>query len=99
MGEAICDGPGCELPAFAHSKCIGHLRQRQRGQPLRPLRERLSAWDRLADAAIDFGNLTTNDDDAFRRARANLRAAARAWARSSDGSRDECEQAKGEVAA
>jgi hypothetical protein len=61
---STCSGPSCDRVALAHGLCEGHRKQRQRGEPLTPLRPRaatasLAAADRLVQAAaIAFADCT-----------------------------------------
>ncbi len=52
--NATCAGPGCDRPAVAHGLCWAHVKQKQRGEALRPLHQRamsLEAADLLLKAA------------------------------------------------
>lgn len=74
-----CAFDGCEADALKGELCPGHLKQRQRGQPLTALRRRSkSPLERLTEAAIAYADASDASEDAFARARDNLRKAAAA---------------------
>jgi len=73
-----CAIDGCTRSAAPRSAlCWGHLKQRQRGQPLRPLasRRRPGSFATAVDAAIDARDIESEDDVAWTRALARLRMA------------------------
>lgn len=80
-----CVGPGdlgeecCGRPVFRSGMCLAHTKQRQRGQALRPIKEKVSPFERV----ILAGNVLVDaeSEDEYRRARASLRSAAEAWLR------------------
>lgn len=71
----ICQFEGCGRPAEG-DLCAGHRKQRQRGGPLTPLRERSrDAWPPLSGAAIRYADASAENEGAFARARRRLRRA------------------------
>jgi hypothetical protein len=76
-----CQVPSCERPAHGDAPlCVGHLRRQARGRPVGgALRETLTPWGRLTEAALAYAD--AGSDAAYRRAADNLRTAAEAYAR------------------
>jgi hypothetical protein len=81
-----CQIEECYFPAHGASPwCRGHLRRVARGREVGgPLRETLSPWSSLVEAAIGLAEAPDCDDEYRARALA-LRRAARAYASGTDG--------------
>ena len=78
----FCEADGCLLPEHAAGLCQGHFRRRSRGRPVSGrLREVLSPWGRVVEAALALADVSSEDDQAHRRAEDNLRTAITAYAR------------------
>jgi len=77
-----CTADGCLLPEHAAGLCQGHFRRRARGRQVHaPIRETLTPWGRLAEAALLFADAPADDDAEYRRVAMALRRAALALPR------------------
>jgi hypothetical protein len=85
MDPTTCTVPGCNHPISSTplGLCNGHLQRHLRGKPvggpLRPYTVYASAWERLSSAALAYAD--AEGEEAYQRARANLRDAALAYAK------------------
>lgn len=82
LPETPCSFDECPNLSRRTGLCWGHVKQQQRGQPLTPLRTGriASNWNRLAEAALAYGEVDSTDDLNWNRGRDNLRKAALAYA-------------------
>jgi hypothetical protein len=69
METRTCIGPECKEPAARGDLCWGHLKQRERGQVLRPI-AKLTPEERVIEAGSAY--LEAEDDDEFRTTRARF---------------------------
>lgn len=75
----FCGQPACTEPAFRGELCAGHTKQRQRRGHLTELRRPYeSAWDRVADAWLEYAAADSDED--FEKAKARARKAMLDWA-------------------
>lgn len=82
----VCVGPGdlgedcCGRPAARGALCWGHLKQRERGQQLCPLKRSVSPFERVIVSGSAF--LEAESDEEYRLRLADFRRAAEGWMRS-----------------
>jgi hypothetical protein len=82
-----CVGPGdigedcCGRPVARGGLCWGHLKVRERGGALRPLKSKPSPFERVIEAGSAFLEAEAEDDDEYRRTLAAFRRAAEGWMR------------------
>ena len=80
MGESYCAFPDCGEEAQRYGLCWGHVKQKQRGRPLTPLKEALSPEEAVLAAGNDW--LEADENDEYRAARTRFLLAASRWLRS-----------------
>lgn len=74
MAAVTCAYPDCDHEAERGDLCEGHAKQRQQGRPLAPLRDdSRSPLELLCDAARDYADADSDDDEEWKRALTNLR--------------------------
>jgi len=80
---SLCRLPWCERPSrSAGDLCELHRKRRQRGAPLdAPARERLGPAAALLERALEFADVSAEDDLAYHLALARLFLAAKRYAR------------------
>lgn len=71
MSDETCNGPECERPVMRDGLCQGHVKQRQRGQPLTPLRDSTRSPMEQAIDAMDVLMQAETDED-YQRAKWNV---------------------------
>jgi hypothetical protein len=71
-----CIGPECSEPAARGDLCWGHLKQRERGQTLRPI-EKLTPEEVVIRAGSEF--LEAEGDEEYDAARARFLRASERW--------------------
>ena len=78
---SVCAAPDCLRPAWANGLCHAHYKRLREGRPLvEPVRAYgESAWEALSRVAIEYANVSSEDDAAYRQACQRLRWAARRW--------------------
>jgi hypothetical protein len=69
METRTCIGPECKEQAARGDLCWGHLKQRERGQVLRPI-AKLTPEERVIEAGSAF--LEAEDEDEYRATRARF---------------------------
>jgi hypothetical protein len=72
-----CRGPDCDRPSDRAGLCAGHRKQRQRGQELTPLDERLAPLETVIVAGSDL--LEAEEDADFDRALGRMLRACERW--------------------
>lgn len=73
---SLCTVDGCLNAEQKGGLCHGHIKRRQRGDALTPLKQRpATTWERITEAALAYANADSMDDREFRRASDNLRTA------------------------
>jgi hypothetical protein len=75
-GEATCIGPECKRPAARGGLCWAHLKQRERGQALRPIQD-LSHEERVLVAGNAW--LEAETDEEYEATKAKLLREAERW--------------------
>lgn len=90
LSAATCSVSECDRPVARGGLCWGHIKARQRGSAPElgpPATEPVAPLERLREAAIDYREVDSEDDDAYRRADDRLRKAAKAYGRRGSGGR------------